>query len=138
MANPKKTQASGFYRRRIGNSVVTTVNDGFLDISFGILRGAGLEEMQGLMRDAFREAAPRLTVNAFVIETDRNTILVDTGGGSTTVYSMGLLLDNLQAAGFSPARFRHRSRDPHPSRPHERTDGSGREGGVPARRGRRP
>ena len=83
MANPTgKTdkQTPGVYRRRVGDALVTTINDGFLDISFEILRGAGLEDLQGLMRGAFRDGPPRLTVNAFVIETDRNTILVDFRG----------------------------------------------------------
>ncbi|MDR3496312.1 MAG: MBL fold metallo-hydrolase [Ancalomicrobiaceae bacterium] len=105
MAGTTDAQAPGFYRRRIGEAVVTTVNDGFLDIPFEILRGVEICEMHSLMRDAFRDGAPRLTVNAFVIETETNTILVDAGGGSTTVYSMGRLIDNLRAAGFSPADF---------------------------------
>src|SRR5580692_1268263 len=108
MANPTgKTdkQTPGVYRRRIGDALVTTINDGFLDINFELLRGASLEDFQGLMRSAFRDGPPRLTVNAFVIQTERNTILVDSGGGSTTVYSMGQLLDNLRAAGFSPTDF---------------------------------
>jgi hypothetical protein len=108
MANPTdKTnqQAPGVYRRRIGDALVTTINDGFLDIDFAILRGAELDDLHGLMRSAFRDGPPRLTVNAFVIETDHNTILVDSGGGSTTVYSMGRLPDNLRAAGFKPDDF---------------------------------
>ena len=108
MANPTgKTdkQTPGVYRRRIGDALVTTINDGFLDITFEILRGAELDDLQGLMRSAFRDGPPRLTVNAFVIETDRNTILVDSGGGSTTVYSMGRLPENLRAAGFKPDDF---------------------------------
>jgi glyoxylase-like metal-dependent hydrolase (beta-lactamase superfamily II) len=108
MSNPsQKTskQTPGVYRRRIGDALVTTINDGFLDIPFEILRGVPQDEMQALMRSAFRDGPPRLTVNAFVIETDRNTILVDSGGGSTTVYSMGRLPENLRAAGFSPDDF---------------------------------
>ncbi len=108
MPNPTdKTdqQAPGVYRRRIGDAMVTTINDGFLDISFEILRGAELDHLQGLMRDAFRHGPPRLTVNAFVIQTDHNTILVDSGGGSSTVYSMGRLPQNLRAAGFKPDDF---------------------------------
>jgi glyoxylase-like metal-dependent hydrolase (beta-lactamase superfamily II) len=105
MAGSTEKQVPGLYRRRIGDALVTTVNDGFLDIPFAILRGAELADMQGLMKSAFRDGPPRLTVNAFVIQTERNTILVDSGGGATTVYSMGLLLDNLRAAGFSPADF---------------------------------
>ena len=98
-------QTPGVYRRRIGDALVTTINDGFLDISFDILRGAAREDMEGLMGAAFRHGTPRLTVNAFVIQTDHNTILVDSGGGSTTVYSMGLLPENLRVAGFSPDDF---------------------------------
>jgi hypothetical protein len=48
-------QTYGVYRRRICDALVTTINDGFLDISFEILRGAGLEDFQGLMRGAFRD-----------------------------------------------------------------------------------
>ena len=102
MSDAKAQQARGFYRRQIGDALVTTVNDGFLDIPMDILRGAGRGDMEALMDDAFQPRAPRLTVNAFVIQTDRNTILVDSGGGSTTVYSMGSLLMNLDAAGLGP------------------------------------
>ena len=105
MAKAAEKQVPGVYRRRIGDAIVTTVNDGFLDIPFSVLRGAGEGDMQALMREAYRDGPPRLTVNAFVIQTPQNTILVDAGGGSTTVYSMGLLPDNLRAAGFSPADF---------------------------------
>jgi glyoxylase-like metal-dependent hydrolase (beta-lactamase superfamily II) len=105
MADLASKQSPGVYRRRIGDALVTTINDGFLDVPFDIFRGASREDMEGLMRSAFRDGAPRLTVNAFVVQTARNTILVDSGGGSTTVYSMGLLPENLKAAGFSPGDF---------------------------------
>lgn len=98
-------QAPGVYRRRIGDAMVTVINDGFLDISMAILRGTDRSDMQGLMKEQFRTGEPRLTVNAFVIETGRNTVLVDAGGGSTTVYSMGQLPHNLAAAGFKPEDF---------------------------------
>jgi glyoxylase-like metal-dependent hydrolase (beta-lactamase superfamily II) len=105
VGNSTEKQVPGLYKRRIGDAIVTTVNDGFLDIPFEILRGVEPDEMRSLMRSAFRDGPPRLTVNAFVIQTGKNTILVDAGGGSTTVYSMGLLLDNLKAGGFAPADF---------------------------------
>jgi glyoxylase-like metal-dependent hydrolase (beta-lactamase superfamily II) len=101
----EQKQVPGIYRRRVGDALVTVVNDGFLDIPFEILAGASLSQMQACMRAAFHDGAPRLTVNAFVIETGGRTILVDTGGGSTTIYSMGLLIENLRAAGFSPDSF---------------------------------
>jgi glyoxylase-like metal-dependent hydrolase (beta-lactamase superfamily II) len=105
MAISQERQVPGLYKRRIGDAMVTAVNDGFLDIPFDILRGASLGDMQGLMREAFRAEAPRLTVNAFVIQSGGRTILVDAGGGSTTVYSMGLLIGNLGTLGLAPADF---------------------------------
>jgi glyoxylase-like metal-dependent hydrolase (beta-lactamase superfamily II) len=96
-------QFPGLYRRRIGEAVVTLVNDGYLDIPFDILRGVERLELERLMRNAFRPGAPRLSVNAFVIETQDRTILVDAGGGSTTTHSMGLLARNLALAGIKPS-----------------------------------
>ncbi|MEJ0097189.1 MAG: MBL fold metallo-hydrolase [Bauldia sp.] len=105
MAKTPEKQMPGVYKRRIGDAMVTVVNDGFLDMTFEILRGTERSEMEGLMSKVFRPGPPRITVNAFVIETGKNTVLVDAGGGSTTVYSMGLLPENLEAAGFSPSDF---------------------------------
>lgn len=101
----QRKQTPGIYKRRIGEALVTAVNDGYLDIPFDILRGATRDEMQGAMRDAFRFGPPRLTVNAFVVETGGRTILVDAGGGTNTVFSMGLLQENLGAIGFTPTDF---------------------------------
>jgi glyoxylase-like metal-dependent hydrolase (beta-lactamase superfamily II) len=105
MTNPDQKQVPGVYRRRIGDAMVTTVNDGYLDMPFELLRGTSLDDMRALMSDAFHAGPPRITVNAFVIQTGGRTVLVDTGGGSTTVFSMGLLLENLAVAGFSPPDF---------------------------------
>ncbi|RTM02725.1 MAG: MBL fold metallo-hydrolase [Hyphomicrobiales bacterium] len=105
MTDEPRKQAPGVYRRKVGDAMVTVINDGFLDISVAILRGTERSDMEGLMREQFRHTEPRLTVNAFVIETGKNTVLVDAGGGSTTVYSMGLLPSNLEAAGFKPTDF---------------------------------
>lgn len=105
MAKAPEKQTPGVYKRRIGDAMVTVINDGFLDIPFEILRGTELDDMKGLMQATYRSTPPRLTVNAFAIETGKNTVLVDVGGGSTTVYSMGLLLENLESAGFAPTDF---------------------------------
>jgi glyoxylase-like metal-dependent hydrolase (beta-lactamase superfamily II) len=105
MIKPDQKQVPGLYRRRVGDALVTAVNDGYLDMPFELLRGTPLDDMRALMREAFREGPPRISVNAYVVQTGGRTILVDAGGGSTTVFSMGLLPENLRVAGFAPADF---------------------------------
>lgn len=105
MTDPDQKQAPGVYRRRIGDAMVTAINDGYLDMPFELLRGVPLDDMRGLMREVFHEGPPRITVNAYVVQSGGRTILVDAGGGSNTVFSMGLLPENLRVAGFSPTDF---------------------------------
>jgi len=119
MTNPDQKQVPGIYRRRIGDAMVTVINDGYLDMSFELLRGVPLEDMHVLMREVFHDGPPRITVNAYVVQTGGRTVLVDAGGGSTTVFSMGLLPENLRTAGFSPAR----RTDAHPPGPFQRSVG---------------
>lgn len=97
MTQGETKQIPGLYRRRVGDALVTTINDGFLDIPLGILRGIPEPRMAACMTAAFQAPAPRLTVNTFMIEMGGKRILVDAGGGSTTIYSMGLLPENLRA-----------------------------------------
>ena len=100
-----RKQVPGLYRRRIGDAMVTAINDGYLDMPFEILRGTSLDDMRTLLREVFHDGPPRISVNAYVIQNGGRTILVDAGGGSTTVFSMGLLPENLRVAGFSPSDF---------------------------------
>jgi hypothetical protein len=39
MVNPDQRQVPGVYRRRIGDAMVTVINDGYLDMPFELLRG---------------------------------------------------------------------------------------------------
>ena len=64
MSNPDQKQMPGVYRRRVGDAMVTVINDGYLDMPFEILRGATLDDMHGLMRDVFHEGPPRITVRS--------------------------------------------------------------------------
>ena len=93
------SQAAGIYRRRIGDALVTVVNDGYLDVPGSILHGAEADEIAATLEQSFAPSTPRIAVNAFVLEIGGKSILVDAGGGATTVASMGRLIDNLGNAG---------------------------------------
>ena len=96
-------QAVGFYRRRVGDVVVTALNDGMLDLPLGALRGIEPEAASALLRDAFRAPSPRSSVNAFLVQGNGATILIDTGAGDSMGPTLGRLQASLTAAGIAPA-----------------------------------
>ncbi len=95
-------QGSMFYRRRIGDLVVTALNDGTFDLPLGAMRGIEPEAASALLQEAFRAPTPRTSVNAFLVQGNGATILIDTGAGNRMAPTLGRLQDGLAAAGVSP------------------------------------
>jgi len=96
-------QAPGFYRRRFGDIVVTAISDGVIYLPPGALRGIDEEASAALLQEAFRAPAPRSSVNAFLVQGNGRTVLIDTGAGDFMGPTMGRLQSSLTAAGVAPA-----------------------------------
>jgi len=96
------TQSAGYYRRRVGDVVVTAINDGVLDLPLGALRGIEAEAASLLLQEAFRAPSPRSSVNAFLVQGNGATILIDTGAGGSMGPTLGHLQVSLAAAGVAP------------------------------------
>ncbi|WP_043829366.1 MBL fold metallo-hydrolase [Muricoccus aerilatus] len=100
------TQAPGFYRFRVGQSLVTMVHDGQAvrpDPTQGFVRNASPEEVAASMRAQGLD--PSRLVNPFtitVLRTPRGTVMFDTGNGPQTAADsrVGQLGANLAAAGI--------------------------------------
>ncbi len=97
------TQVPGFYRRRFGDVIVTAINDGVIDLPLGAMRGIEPEAATKLLHEALRAPAPRSSVNAFLVQGNGATILIDTGAGNSMGPTMGRLQVSLTAAGVAPA-----------------------------------
>lgn len=95
-------QAPGYYRRRVGDVMVTAINDGVLDLPLGAMRGIEADDASRLLQEAFRAPAPRSSVNAFLIQGNRATILIDTGAGGSMGPMLGHLQASLAAVGVTP------------------------------------
>jgi glyoxylase-like metal-dependent hydrolase (beta-lactamase superfamily II) len=96
-------QIPGVYRRRIGDIVVTAISDGYLDGAYEFLRNIEPQEAERLLKDAYRPAPPRISVNAFVIHSGGRVALVDTGSADSMGPTLGHLPKHLAAAGIEPA-----------------------------------
>jgi glyoxylase-like metal-dependent hydrolase (beta-lactamase superfamily II) len=106
-AAPKaKMQGPGAYRYRLGDYQLTALYDGtwYLPIDDKFIRNAGGAEVNGALAAAF--LPPRVlpvTFTALLVNTGKKLILIDTGTAGQITDSAGVMLDNLKAAGVTPA-----------------------------------
>lgn len=105
MKSKPQLQANGIYRRRIGNSVVAVINDGYEDFSFDILSSSITEEeAKELLVAADLQPIPRMNVNCYVVQDGKRTILID-AGDANCLGSGGKLQEGLAAAGIDPSEI---------------------------------
>ena len=93
-------QIPGVYRRRIGDIVVTAISDGYLDASYEFMRNIAPQDAERILKDSYRPAPPRVSINSFVIHSAGRMALVDTGSGNSMGPTLGHIPENLAAAGI--------------------------------------
>ena len=97
-----KVQAPGIYRKRIGEFIVTAIDDGYLDISFDLLANISASEAAGILEAASLPAIPQMNINTFVVQSKDRTTLIDSGGGGVNGWG-GRLRAALAAANIDPS-----------------------------------
>jgi len=97
-----KTQAPGYFRLMLGDFEVTAVSDGTVQLPVDeLLQQPAAKTKAALAKDHL--AVPTETsVNAFLVNTGSKLVLVDTGAGNLFGPTLGKLLDNIRAAGYTP------------------------------------
>jgi glyoxylase-like metal-dependent hydrolase (beta-lactamase superfamily II) len=101
-----RAQAPGFYRYRVGDLLVTALNDGVLTrpLQEGFVRNASLAEIKAALKESFvSDEQVTTSMTPLVIEDGRDVILIDAGMGDNGPPALGHLLTNLGAAGIAPA-----------------------------------
>jgi glyoxylase-like metal-dependent hydrolase (beta-lactamase superfamily II) len=96
-------QTAPIYHRRVGDILVTTVCDGYIDVPPEALANPTGIPTGELLRAGFQRPQPRITVNAFLVRVGDRTALVETGSGATLGPTLGWLPANLARAGVDPA-----------------------------------
>jgi glyoxylase-like metal-dependent hydrolase (beta-lactamase superfamily II) len=97
-----KKQAPGWHRTMVGDIEVTALLDTTAKLPMvKFLTGAPKEELSAQMAKHFLSDQPELSVSAYLVNTGRKLVLIDTGLG-TGMGSTPMLLDNLRAAGYRP------------------------------------
>lgn len=100
----QRTQAPGFFRYAHGDVVVTALYDGYVSLDPMTLTGLTDEERaEDLTRQMHAlNADVDSAVNAFLIHDGKQLIMVDAGSAHVAGPTMGKLLKNIAAAGYTP------------------------------------
>jgi glyoxylase-like metal-dependent hydrolase (beta-lactamase superfamily II) len=99
-------QAPGYYRYRVGDILVTAINDGVarrpLD---GFIRNADLADVKKAMQQAFLpDDQITIPFTTLVLQIGDKLTLIDTGNGNSGAPTSGTWMANFRAAGFDPAK----------------------------------
>jgi len=103
-AEMKGTQVPGFYRFKLGAFEVTVLSDGSYRLPTNLLgTNVSREEVQAFLKANFLDPNERIShVNIPLINTGKELVLVDAGGGMNWMPNAGKLVDNMRAAGYEP------------------------------------
>jgi glyoxylase-like metal-dependent hydrolase (beta-lactamase superfamily II) len=97
-----KKQAPGWHRAKVGDIEVTALLDTTAKLPMlQFLTGAPKEQLSAQMAKHFLTDQPELSVTAYLVNTGKKLVLIDTGLG-TGMGSTPMLLGNLRGAGYKP------------------------------------
>ncbi|CAI8868043.1 Lactamase_B domain-containing protein [Pseudomonas sp. IT-232MI5] len=97
------TQAPGYFRLALGDYEVTALFDGYNDLSPKLLQGMSQAQIRALLaRRSIETPGVQTAFNAFLVNTGKQLILVDSGAGQCIGATAGQLLANMRAAGYQP------------------------------------
>src|SRR3954463_7033980 len=105
-APPAKTQGPGAYRFNLGSFQLTALYDGLwpVKIDENFVRNASAAEVDAALAAEFLPPGILpISFTALLVNTGSKLILIDTGTAGQIVDTAGIMLDNLKAAGVTPA-----------------------------------
>lgn len=100
-----KTQVPGYYRINLGLFEITALYDGVIELDATILKNVKPAELNRLLARMF-VAHPKMptAVNAYLVNTGTQLVLIDTGAATHFGPTLGHVAENLKAAGYDPSR----------------------------------
>lgn len=103
--SPYVVQQPSFWRMRLGGLMVTVVSDGTaVRDATTLVNNLAAGEVERLAAISHRGTSMELSINAFVVDSGTNVVLIDTGAGDLFKPEAGLLVQSLRAAGYDPDR----------------------------------
>ena len=101
------SQVPGVQRYMIGSAEVTAVLDGYTDVDTRTIRRADPKKISETLRAHFlpENGTLRGSINAFIVNTGSELILIDAGGQNHFGPTVGRLMTNISHAGYRAEQF---------------------------------
>ena len=98
-----KTQAPGFYRMMLGDFEVTALSDGTVKLPMkDLLLKTTPVKVDAALKRAHIGYPIETSVNGYLVNTGAKLVLIDTGAAALFGPTLGNLVANLKASGYSP------------------------------------
>ncbi|MEQ2027493.1 MBL fold metallo-hydrolase [Xenorhabdus szentirmaii] len=102
---PIINQVPDYFHHKVGDFMVTALYDGDIYLSPSLLKGIEEKDIQTLLDRMFimnEKEGVQPAVNAYLVNTKNGLVLIDSGSAKCFGPTMGNLIDNLRAAGYTP------------------------------------
>ena len=98
-----KASAPGYFRMMLGDFEVTALSDGTVALPMDkLLTNTTAGKIDKALAKSFLKVPVETSVNGYLINTGSKLVLVDTGAAGLFGPTLGKLVDNLKAAGYTP------------------------------------
>ena len=98
-----RTQAPGFYRVLLGDVEITAVSDGTVATPLDtLLTNTSAAHVKDVLAFHHLGTQVETSINAFLVNTGKQLVLIDTGAGASFGAHGGHLTDSIRAAGYRP------------------------------------
>lgn len=98
-----KGQAPGWYRMSLGKFEVTALSDGTVVLPVDkLLSNVKPDVVTSMLAKSYQKAPLETSVNGYLINTGSKLVLIDTGAAGLFGPTLGKLVANLKASGYTP------------------------------------
>ncbi len=100
----KQKQVAGYYHQQLGNTQITALLDGTNYLNPSMFKGLSEQQKTEILKKYYADQAKGIqtSVNAFLINTGNQLLMVDSGAASCFGAHLGSIYNNLKASGYKP------------------------------------
>lgn len=100
----QQNQVAGFYQHQVGDVQITALLDGTNFMSPSLFKDIPQQQVHEILKKYYadQDKGVQTSINAFLVNTGKSLVLVDSGAASCFGTHLGSVLTNLKVSGYQP------------------------------------